>query len=90
MLATDRMINYIRRDELTHVTIFANIIHEIKKEFPNLKIVTGGSGAYDTCRVERNKKVFIVRIESIDEKVKKEKEKKAMDEANSKSKSKSR
>lgn len=34
MVATDRMINYIRRDELTHVTIFANIIKEIKKEFP--------------------------------------------------------
>ena len=36
MVATDRMINYIRRDELTHVTIFANIIKEIKKEFPNM------------------------------------------------------
>jgi ribonucleoside-diphosphate reductase beta chain len=36
MLATDRMINYIRRDELTHVTIFANMIKEIKKEFPNV------------------------------------------------------
>jgi len=36
MLATDRMINYIRRDELTHVTIFANIIKEIKKEFPKI------------------------------------------------------
>jgi len=36
MLATDRMINYIRRDELTHVTIFANIIRDIKKEFPNI------------------------------------------------------
>jgi ribonucleoside-diphosphate reductase beta chain len=36
MLATDRMINYIRRDELTHITIFANIIREIKKEFPNI------------------------------------------------------
>ena len=34
MKATDRMINYIRRDELTHVTMFANILHEIKKEFP--------------------------------------------------------
>lgn len=43
MVATDRMINYIRRDELTHVTIFANIIKEIKKEFPgiyNEKIIT--------------------------------------------------
>lgn len=36
MVATDRMINYIRRDELTHVTIFANIMKEIKKEFPDV------------------------------------------------------
>lgn len=36
MLATDRMINYIRRDELTHVTIFANLMKEIKKEFPKV------------------------------------------------------
>lgn len=36
MLATGRMIAYIRRDELTHVTIFANLIREIKKEFPAL------------------------------------------------------
>jgi ribonucleoside-diphosphate reductase beta chain len=36
MVATDRMINYIRRDELTHVTIFANIIKEIKNEFPQI------------------------------------------------------
>lgn len=36
MYATDRMINYIRRDELTHVTVFANIIKEIKKEFPEI------------------------------------------------------
>jgi ribonucleoside-diphosphate reductase beta chain len=36
MVATDRMINYIRRDELTHVTLFANIIREIKKEFPEI------------------------------------------------------
>ncbi len=36
MVATDRMINYIRRDELTHVTIFANIIKDIKKEFPHI------------------------------------------------------
>lgn len=34
MLASQRMINYIRRDELTHVTLFANIMKEIKKEFP--------------------------------------------------------
>jgi ribonucleoside-diphosphate reductase beta chain len=36
MVATDRMINFIRRDELTHVTIFANLIKEIKKEFPEM------------------------------------------------------
>ena len=36
MVATDRMINYIRRDELTHVTIFANLIKEIKNEFPDM------------------------------------------------------
>lgn len=36
MVATDQMITYIRRDELTHVTIFANIINEIKKEFPKV------------------------------------------------------
>jgi ribonucleoside-diphosphate reductase beta chain len=36
MVATDRMINYIRRDELTHVTIFSNILKEIKKEFPSI------------------------------------------------------
>ena len=43
MVATDRMINYIRRDELTHVTIFANMIREIKKEFPDMydeKVIT--------------------------------------------------
>lgn len=36
MKATDRMINYIRRDELTHVTLFANIFNEIKAEFPEM------------------------------------------------------
>lgn len=36
MLATGRMIAYIRRDELTHVTIFANLIREIKREFPEI------------------------------------------------------
>jgi len=36
MVATDRMINYIRRDELTHVTLFANLMNEIKKEFPEM------------------------------------------------------
>ena len=36
MKATDRMISYIRRDELTHVTMFTNILREIKKEFPTM------------------------------------------------------
>ena len=36
MIATGRMINYIRRDELTHVGLFANILREIKKEFPGI------------------------------------------------------
>ncbi len=36
MVASDRMISYIRRDELTHVTIFANMIKTIKKEFPDV------------------------------------------------------
>lgn len=36
MPATGRMIAYIRRDELTHVSIFANIIREVKKEFPEI------------------------------------------------------
>ena len=36
MVASDRMISYIRRDELTHVTIFANIIKDIKNEFPDV------------------------------------------------------
>jgi len=43
MMATNRMITYIKKDELTHVTIFANIIREIKKEFPDMyneKIIT--------------------------------------------------
>ncbi len=36
MTATGRMIGYIRRDELTHVTLFANILKEIRKEFPEM------------------------------------------------------
>ncbi len=36
MIATGRMINYIRRDELTHVVLFANIIKELRKEFPDM------------------------------------------------------
>ncbi len=36
MLATGRMISYIRRDELTHVTLFAHLIKEIRAEFPKV------------------------------------------------------
>lgn len=36
MIATGRMISYIRRDELTHVVLFANILKEIRKEFPDM------------------------------------------------------
>lgn len=36
MLATGRVIAYIRRDELTHITIFANVIREIEREFPEI------------------------------------------------------
>ena len=36
MPATGRMIAYIRRDELTHVALFSNIIREIKREFPEV------------------------------------------------------
>jgi len=36
MVASQRMINYIRRDELTHVTLFANLIKDIKREFPDM------------------------------------------------------
>ncbi len=36
MTATGRMINYIRRDELSHVVLFANILKEIRKEFPEM------------------------------------------------------
>jgi len=36
MKATDRMINYIRRDELTHVTLFTHIIREIQHETPEI------------------------------------------------------
>ncbi len=36
MIATGRMINYIRRDELTHVALFVNILREIRHEFPEM------------------------------------------------------
>ena len=36
MKASSRMISYIRRDELTHVVLFANIIKEVRKEIPKI------------------------------------------------------
>lgn len=36
MLASERMIAYIRRDELTHVTLFVNMINNLKEEFPEV------------------------------------------------------
>ncbi|MCX6799844.1 MAG: ribonucleotide-diphosphate reductase subunit beta [Candidatus Falkowbacteria bacterium] len=36
MLATGRMINYIRRDEITHIVLFSNIIKEIRTEFDSV------------------------------------------------------
>lgn len=36
MIATGRMISYIRRDELTHVVLFVNIIKEMRREFPDV------------------------------------------------------
>jgi ribonucleoside-diphosphate reductase beta chain len=36
MRASDRMINYIKRDEATHIVIFSNIIREIKNEYPEM------------------------------------------------------
>ncbi len=36
MLASERMIAYIRRDELTHVTLFVNMMLNMKEEFPKL------------------------------------------------------
>jgi len=36
MIATGRMINYIRRDELTHVALFSNILKEVRREFPSM------------------------------------------------------
>ncbi len=36
MVASQRMINYIRRDELTHVTLFAHLIKDLKEESPEV------------------------------------------------------
>ena len=36
MIATGRMISYIRRDELTHVVLFVNILKELRSEFPEI------------------------------------------------------
>ena len=36
MHASERMIAYIRRDELTHVTLFVNMLLNLKSEFPDI------------------------------------------------------
>jgi len=48
MRATQRMISYIRRDELTHVTLFANILKEIKREFSSVR---DGELIYDMTKI---------------------------------------
>ncbi len=51
MPATGRMIAYIRRDELTHVTLFSNILREIKREFPAI---------YDESVIEEMTKTAVI------------------------------
>lgn len=36
MLQTNQMIQYIKKDEQTHVVVFANIINELRKEYPEV------------------------------------------------------
>lgn len=36
MLGSAQMIRFIQRDEVTHLTLYSNIIKEIKKEYPHL------------------------------------------------------
>jgi len=36
MHASERMIAYIRRDELTHITLFVNMMLNLKEEFPEI------------------------------------------------------
>ena len=61
MVATGRMIAYIRRDELTHITLFANIIREIAREFPeiyNEKIITEMMGIAVEQEIEWSKHIL--------------------------------
>jgi len=61
MLATGRMIAYIRRDELTHVTIFANLIREIKREFPEIydeELIRGMMTTAVTQEIEWSKHIL--------------------------------
>lgn len=68
MLATGRMIAYIRRDELTHVTIFSNLIREIRKEFPAMydaKLVTDMFGEAVEQEIEWSSHILGDRIPGI-------------------------
>ncbi len=68
MLATGRMIAYIRRDELTHVTIFSNLIRDIKKEFPSLydeKLILSMMSEAVTQEIEWGKHILSDRIPGI-------------------------
>ncbi len=68
MLATGRMIAYIRRDELTHVTIFANLIREIKKEFPDIyneKLVNEMMAIAVTQEIEWSNHILSAKIPGI-------------------------
>ena len=68
MLATGRMIAYIRRDELTHITIFANLIREIRKEFPDIydeELIRTMMGAAVTQEIEWSKHILGDRIPGI-------------------------
>ncbi len=68
MLATGRMIAYIRRDELTHITIFANLIREIRKEFPDIyneELIREMMGMAVTQEIEWSKHILGDRIPGI-------------------------
>ena len=70
MLATGRMISYIRRDELTHVTTFANIIREIHNEFPeiyNEAVIKEMMGLAVTQEIEWSNHILGDRIPGINE-----------------------
>lgn len=65
MLATGRVIAYIRRDELTHITLFANIIREIHLEFPEIyseEIIKEMMGVAVTQEVEWSRHILGDRI----------------------------